>query len=135
MYKNKSKRLLRKTKIVRRKKNTLRQLRKNKNISRKIITRRRRVGGSRGSDYRQKLVNLCKRKQWEAYDDLTNKIIDDYISGDHQFFLHLNKNFNTFSKTTKLCLTRALTRLQEEAIPESMPYLHSIMMLSSKSRN
>lgn len=134
MHKTKSKKLLRKTKKVLRKPKIVRRKR-NKIYSQKIkqnISRRRKHGGSRGSDYRQELVNLCKRKQWDMYDDLTNQIIDDYINGNRDFFVHLNKNFNTFSNATKTCLTRALTRLQEEAIPESMQYLHEIMMLMKK---
>lgn len=84
-----------------------------------------------GSDLRQKLVTLYKRKKLREYDDLTNKIIYYYVNGDRAFFIHLNKKFRTFSKLTKICLMRALTRAQEEAIEESMPFLHEIMAIKN----
>lgn len=87
---------------------------------------------SKGSDLRQELVTLCKNNKWKEYDILTNNIIDDYTNNKKDIFIHLENNFDTFSDTTKLCLLRFLTRAQEEAIAESMKYLHEIMLLTNK---
>lgn len=87
---------------------------------------------NKGSDLRQKLVTLYKYKKLEEYDKITDKIITDYIDNKNDIFLHLNNKFNTFSERTKISLERFLTRAQEEAIQESMPYLYEIMIIKNK---
>lgn len=86
---------------------------------------------NKGSDLRQELVTLCKNNKWSEYDNLTNEILNDYIYGKNDIFIHLYKKFDTFSNQTKLCLLRFLTRAQEEAIPESMKYLELVMLLNN----
>lgn len=121
---------------------------KKRNNSRKIkggvrSTRSVRSSDSdtRGSNLRNELVQLCKHNKWDEYNDLTKEIINDYLRGDKSFFIHLNRNyFNNkkykkegFKLTTKLCLEKALTRFQEEAIPESMPFLYDVMKLTGRA--
>lgn len=85
------------------------------------------------------MVILCKKKNWEEYDKLTQQIIHDYrmnlvnnTNHTTDFFVHLDRNYNNFSDDTKLCLERCLTQLQEDAIPESMYYLSDILNLKKK---
>lgn len=89
---------------------------------------------NKGSDLRQKLVTLYKNKKIEEYDILTDQIINDYRNCKKDIFIHLYKWFNTFSYTTKISLTRFLTRAQEEAISESMTYLYEIMILTKNNQ-
>jgi hypothetical protein len=93
-----------------------------------------------GNNIRQRLVELCKKKELEEYDKLTQQIISDYwknyrmnSNNTIDFFIHLERNYDTFSIKTKLCLERCLTQLQEEAIPESMSYLSDILRLKQKT--
>jgi hypothetical protein len=91
-------------------------------------TRRKLKGGSYGSDIRQQLVTLCKKHKWHEYDALTQKIMKDYwVNGKKDFFIHLDRNITTFNPETLSCLKIALTQLQEDAIPESMPHLYYVM--------
>lgn len=76
---------------------------------------------------RAELVRLCKKNEWEEYDKITQSIIDDWVKGDKSFFIYLDKQIKTFKPETLQCLERSLTRLQEEAIPESMEHLHYIL--------
>lgn len=96
-----------------------------------------------GNNLRQRLVELCNKNDLEEYDKLTQQIISDYwnnyrMNSNHNtnhmidFFIHLERHYNTFGIKTKLCLERCLTQLQEEAIPESMAYLSDIMRLKQK---
>jgi len=91
----------------------------------------------KGSNLRQKLVTLCKKEEleekrdWKEYDKVTQEIINDYIKGDKSFFIHLDKQIKTFKPETLRCLERSLTRLQEDAIPESMPHLYYILTHSN----
>jgi hypothetical protein len=99
---------------------------------------RKQKGGGIGNDLRTQLVNLCKEGNWEEYDRVTDHIIDEYIRGKNDFLIYLDKEMflkserdthkkykkpGGFSRDTILCLERCLTRLQEEAIPESMVHL------------
>lgn len=91
-------------------------------------TRRKLGGGSLGSDIRQQLVTLCRKNKWAEYDDLTQKIMKDYwVNGKKDFFIHLDKQITSFSPESLDCLKQALTQLQEDAIPESMPHLYYVM--------
>lgn len=85
-------------------------------------------GGSSGNDIRQQLVTLCRKKDWVAYDALTQQIMKDYwVNGKKDFFIHLDRNIHNFTPSSLSCLKLSLTQLQEDAIPESMPHLHYIM--------
>ena len=111
---------MRKTLIKRKK-----TVRRNKRTKR---TRKQRGGGGVGSDLRQKLVSLCRKEKWDEYDALTQKIIYEYRRyGKKDFFIHLDNQMSTFSKSTKLCLERSLTQLQEDGIPESMVHLAHVL--------
>ena len=97
---------------------------------------RKQKGGGIGNDLRTQLVDLCKEGNWEEYERVTRRIIDDYRHGNKDFFIYLdkemflkpeqdkhNKKSRGFRRDTILCLEPCLTRLQEEAIPESMVHL------------
>lgn len=61
-------------------------------------------------------------------DDITGQIVHNYrYNGDKSFFNYLDRNISTFSGETLAHLERALTGMQEEAIPESMGHLSYIM--------
>jgi hypothetical protein len=45
----------------------------------------------------------------------------------NDFFRHLDSQIHTFSQNTLDCLETCLTRLQEEAIPESNSHLYYIV--------
>ena len=97
-----------------------------KNVKNK--TKRSLKGGySKGSDYRNRLVMSCKKGNFEDYDKITQEIINDYRNGNKDFFIHLDRQINTFSPITLRCLVRSLTQLQEDAIPESMPHLYKAL--------
>ena len=91
-------------------------------------------GGGRGSDQRQRLVSLCRRGDMEQYHQLTNQIIEEHkFQGNRCDFIdHLDKQIHTFKPETLLCLEKSLTRMQEEAIAESMKHLDIIMELRRK---
>lgn len=102
---------------------------KKKNQKTKQNTKRfhHQYGSGKGNDLRAELVRLCKKNEWEEYDKITQSIIDDWVKGDKSFFIYLDKQIKTFKPETLRCLERSLTRLQEEAIPESMEHLHYIL--------
>lgn len=130
---------------MKKRKTRFRKTRKNKlrNKSRKVRggVRNSISNTTRGSDLRNELVQLCKHNRWDEYYDLTQQIIDDYrLRNDKSFFIHLQRNYFGDSKTnkgfnfnTKICLEKALTTFQEEAIPESMPFLYDIMKLQGRA--
>jgi hypothetical protein len=79
-----------------------------------------------GSDNRQSLVNFCNANDWTSYENLVAKMIKrKNIRND--FFRHLDSQIHTFSQNTLDCLETCLTRLQEEAIPESNSHLYYIV--------
>lgn len=99
-----------------------------------------------GNNLRQNLVKLCINNNWEEYDKLTQKIMSDYwnnyrmnldnnTNNTIDFFIHLERNYDTFSDKTKMCLERCLTQLQEDAIPESMSYLDDILRIKNMNNN
>jgi hypothetical protein len=79
-----------------------------------------------GSDNRQSLVNYCNADDWTSYENLVAKIIKHKNIRD-DFFRHLDSQIHTFSQNTLDCLETCLTRLQEEAIPESNSHLYYIV--------
>jgi hypothetical protein len=127
------------------------RINRTRTIKNKLRNKSRKIKGgvrssysyTRGSDLRYELVQLCKHNKWDEYYDLTQQIIDDYYSrNDNSFFIHLQRNYfgdsnsernKGFNFNTKMCLEKALTRFQEEAIPESMPFLYDIMKLKGKA--
>jgi len=115
------------------KRNLKRKKIKTKKKSLKMFRRTIKRGGNKGNNLRQQLVNACKQNDWNEYNRITDEIISDYINGDKSFFIHLNRNFHTFKPETKKCLELALTRAQEETIPESMSHLYSIMQMTGKA--
>ena len=83
-----------------------------------------------GNDIRQALVNAHYAKDREEYDALIEYILRLYHDEKNKgFFIHLSRNMipnernKGFRPCTNAALKRALTRLQEEAIPESMEFL------------
>lgn len=112
-------------------KKSLRKKRTNRRKYNKITRKRRNKGGGkdRGSNLRNDLVSFCRRGNVEAYDVLTNSIISETRRGKKNFLFHLYEEMmkkNGFGFNTLVCLKRALMRLQEEAIPDSMPPLEYI---------
>jgi hypothetical protein len=120
------------------KKYTKKRIHHYKSRTTKRMRLRKQKGGGIGNDLRTQLVNLCKEGNWEEYDRVTDHIIDEYIRGKNDFLIYLDKEMflkserdthkkykkpGGFSRDTILCLERCLTRLQEEAIPESMVHL------------
>ena len=121
------------------KKYTKKRIHHYKSRTTKRMRLRKQKGGGIGNDLRTQLVNLCKEGNWEEYERVTDRIIDDYRHGKKDFFIYLDKEMflkserDTHNKKNKkprgfkidtiLCLERCLTRLQEEAIPESMIHL------------
>jgi hypothetical protein len=143
------------------KKDTKKRLHRYKSRTAKRMRLRKQKGGGIGNVLRTQLVDLCKEGNWEEYERVTRRIIDDYRHGKKDFFIYLdkemflrsdqdthNKNPRGFRRDTRnkkprgfrsdtdddneprgfkidtiLCLERCLTRLQEEAIPESMVHL------------
>ena len=79
-----------------------------------------------GSDNRQSLVNYCKEEDWASYENLVAKMIKHKKIRD-DFFTHLDSQIHTFNQNTLDCLETCLTRLQEEAIPESNSHLYYIV--------
>ena len=112
---------MRKT-LIKRKKSG--KSKKHNKRTRKMVKR----GGGIGNELRQQLVTLCHDKKWEEYDKITQRIIDDYRRNNKtDFFVYLNNQMSTFRKSTKLCLERSLTQLQEDGIPESMVHLAHVL--------
>lgn len=112
---------MRKT-LIKRKRTIKRRVKKT--LKRRQIKR----GGGLGSDLRQQLVTLCRKGNFDEYDAITQKIIDDYRRlSKKDFFIHLDNQIKTFSKNTLLCLERNLTQLQEDGIPESMIHLKYVI--------
>lgn len=79
-----------------------------------------------GSNNRQSLVNFCKAEDWTSYEKLVAKMIK-HKNMRNDFFRHLDSHIHTFSQNTLDCLEICLTRLQEEAIPESNSHLYYIV--------
>jgi hypothetical protein len=79
-----------------------------------------------GSDNRQSLVNFCNNDDWTSYENLVAKMIK-HKNIRNDFFRHLDSQIHTFSQNTLDCLETCLTRLQEEAIPESNSHLYYIV--------
>jgi len=86
---------------------------------------------SRGSNLRDALVGFCRKDEIPEYDALTNQIISEIRDdGKKDFLIHLDNQMvkqQTFSFRTLVCLERALMRLQEEAIHNSMPLLEYVI--------
>jgi dihydroxyacetone kinase-like predicted kinase len=75
-----------------------------------------------------KFKELCDSKNETEYDKMTQEIIEKYIKENNKdFFIYLDHKIKKFDVETLQCLERSLTRLQEDAIPESMPHLHYIL--------
>lgn len=86
-----------------------------------------------GNELRRELVKLHEEGDLDEYEDLVQKIIMDYHRNNNKgFFIHLDRNITSFKPTTLQALERALTRMQEEAIPESMIHLSYILEHKSK---
>ena len=130
----------RRTKRKSYKKDTKKRIHRYKSRTAKRMRLRKQKGGGIGNDLRTQLVNLCKEGNWEEYERVTDHIIDEYIRGKNDFLIYLdkemflkserdthNKKSRGFSRDTILCLERCLTRLQEEAIPESMVHLTTVL--------
>jgi len=96
------------------------------NIRMPSIQLRFRGGASLGSDIRQKLVTLCKRGNWEQYNDLTQKIIDYSITR-KDFFIHLYRNIHTFKQHTLSCLKQSMIQLNANNIPDAIIFLYYIL--------
>lgn len=103
---------------------------KKKRTIKKYKVKHKMKGGSKGSDYRFRLVKSCKDNNLNEYDNITQEIMTDYRNGKKDFFIHLDRQINTFSLKTLKCLQRSLTQLQEDAIPESMVHLHKILSIN-----
>jgi hypothetical protein len=88
---------------------------------------RRKIGGNNeiitGSDVRNELVTLCRHRKWSEYDNLTQRIINDYELR-NSFFYHLNNQIQSFSPNSLSCLKRCLIQLRERGIPDSIPFLY-----------
>lgn len=103
----------------------------NRNSRRKFIG----SGDDTGNNIRYNLVTMCKRRKWVEYDNLTKEIIKDYWNNRKSNFLdHLYKNFETFSPITLSCLKRCLYQLQDNSIPESIPYLYYILCKTNERK-
>jgi hypothetical protein len=64
----------------------------------------------------------------EKFDTMVQEIANNANFGDGELFkafdTYIDKNFKTFRQPSKLAVKKIYTRLQEEAVPETMKYVH-----------